>query len=71
VILDTSATPILERWKTAREAENAAIDRLHSALTSGEKNQKVLLKLTEEMEAAHNASMLVYRELEAVRLDKH
>ncbi len=70
MILDTRATPILERYKLAKDAEGAAISRLHSVLAAGERNEQTLLKLTEEMERAHHAAMLTYQELERGRLDK-
>ncbi len=70
MILDCSATPILERYKAAREAEKLAIDLLHAALAAGEKNQQKLLELTEQMEKAHNAAMSTYQDLNNVRLDK-
>lgn len=70
MILDQSAREILERYKAAKEAEGIAVNRLHSALASGERNHETLRRLTEEMERTHAASMLIYRELEAVRIDK-
>lgn len=70
MILDSSATPILERYRVAKDAEKAAIDRLHSALACGERDKKLLLELTEQMEQTHNAAMSIYEELNAVRLDK-
>ncbi len=70
MILDSSAAPILERYKAAKDAEGEAIKALHSALASGERDQNRLLNLTEQMENAHNVAMAIYEELEAVRLDK-
>lgn len=57
MILDSSATPILERYKAASEAEKLAIDHLHAALAAGEKNHQKLLELTGRIEKAHNAAM--------------
>lgn len=70
MILDSSATPILERYKAAKDEEKIAIDRLHAALAGGERDQKKLLELTEQMEKAHNAAMSIYQELSNARLDK-
>ena len=70
MILDSSATPILERYKAAKEVERTAVELLHSALVAGERDQKKLLALTQQMEQAHNAAMSIYQELSAARLDR-
>jgi hypothetical protein len=70
MILDQSARSTLERYKRAKEAESAAIEHLHSALASGERDMEVLRRLTEDMEQKHYEAMSIYRELEALRLDK-
>lgn len=70
MVLDSSATPILERFKTAADAEAVAIKALLATLQSGVKDTNTLMALTQTMEVAGNAKMSIYRELEAVRLDK-
>ncbi|MFZ3320727.1 MAG: hypothetical protein WA190_00035 [Usitatibacter sp.] len=70
MIIDKSAGPIIERYKAALAESSAAVTRLHAALASGERNEDVLLRLTEEMERTHHAALLIRAELAAVRLDK-
>lgn len=70
MILDSSATLILERYKAAKAAEGEAISSLHSALASGVKDRKLLMELTKQMEEANNAAMTIHAELNSVRLDK-
>ena len=70
MVLDISASPILERYKVAKAAENTAVIALHGALASGVREEQVLLALTKTMERTHDESMGIYAELNAVRLDK-
>ena len=70
MLLDISVNPILERYKAAKSVESAAIACLHDALASGERDTKVLIVPTSNMESAHDESMMIYAELNAVRNDK-
>ncbi len=70
MLLDESAKPILERYWVASELEGAAIKRLHDAMAAGERNQRTLMRLAQEMGDATDEKMRIPQELEAVRLDK-
>ena len=70
MILDSSATPTLERFKMAADAESAAIKALLAALQDGVRDSAVLMPLTQAMENAGSEKMRIYRELETFRLDK-
>lgn len=70
MVLDSSAAPTLERYKAAKAAESLAITSLHAALEAGLRDREALRSLTQLMEDTHNASMAIYTELSALRLDK-
>lgn len=68
MIFGKDAMPVMERYKAARAVENAAIDELHAAVQRGLKDAALLSAMSERMEAAHDASMALWAELQKFKL---
>ena len=68
MIFDASAQPLLEKYKSAREAEAVATKNLLAALQSGVNDSKTLESLSDNMEAAHNRSMDIWDQLQLLAL---
>jgi len=70
MIIDSSATELLEKFQSANEAEGVAIKELHAYLQGSVKDKAVLRELTKHMEDAHNKKMDIWDALQEFRLDK-
>ena len=66
MIFDTSATPLLNQFKLAKEVEAAASKQLLAALESGVRDQAALLALVTHMEEATSAAAAIWAQLQAV-----
>ncbi len=63
------AGSLLRQFKTAQEAEGAAITALHEAMRGGITDKAILMALTDRMTEAHNKKMDIWDQVEKLRLD--
>jgi len=69
-IYDKRAAPLMEKFRAVNDSEGFAIKALLEYMQSGGIDQNILLKLSENMESAHNHKMLIYQELQQYRIDE-
>ena len=68
MIFDTSATPLLNQFKLAKEAEAAAIKQLLATMDSGVRDHAILGELVTHMAKATSAAADIWAKLQAVAL---
>lgn len=70
MIIDSKNSDLMNEYKKACEDETAAITALHEYISSPSPNMEIMVQLSDAMENAHNKSMDIRGQLEAVRIDK-
>ena len=68
MIFDTSATPLLNQFKIAKEVEAEANKQLLAAMASGVRDHAVLGELVTRMEEATSSAADIWAKLQAIAL---
>lgn len=68
MIFDKTATPLLEKFRLAKEGEAEASKRLLAALQADERDHVVLGTLVTQMEQSTNAAADIWAQLQAIAL---
>ena len=70
MIISSEHHDLLEQFKTANEEQGKAINTLLAYFDDPNFNMETSVKLSQQMEEATNKCAIIYRQLEAVRLDR-
>lgn len=70
MILDFRASDTLEQFKQACKEEEIAITTLHTYILLPETDEGTLMDLGRKMEATHTQKMILWKQLQELRLDK-
>ena len=70
MIISSKHHDLIEQFESANKAEGAAIKALNDYLNIPNYNKNIYVKLSQQMDEAHNNTMAIYNQIQEIKLDR-